>query len=298
MINKDETLNSCIATAAPNEVERGTIIDRRRALAMVGAAGSMAVLGCSSDGTPAATAAGGAAGSGGTGGSSAGGSTGTGGTSGASGSTGDAASSSCHEIPDETPGPYPDTKGMISNSSYFRSDIREDRTGTLLTLVLTIVDAGNVCAPISGANVEIWHCDKDGIYSEYASNTNAGSTTTTYLRGVQTTDTSGQVTFTTIYPGWYSPRATHVHIQVFNGTTLKKTTQIGFPDASNQTVYAQTSLYTKGQNSVTNDNDQVFGNATGNGTDGGGHTYQIADLTGDTTSGYAASIAVAMTGYG
>ncbi len=107
----------------------------------------------------------------------------------------------------------------------------------MLTLTLTIVDAANACAPIAGAHVEIWCCDAGGVYSEYANSTNEGSTSTTYLRGVQTTDSAGQVTFKCIYPGWYSPRATHIHIQVYNGTTLKKTTQIGFPDATNVTVY-------------------------------------------------------------
>ena len=68
------------------------------------------------------------------------------------------------------------------------------------TVTLTVVDAANGCAPIAGAHVEIWHCDADGVYSEYANGMNPGSTSSTYLRGVQTTDASGKVTFTTIYP--------------------------------------------------------------------------------------------------
>jgi protocatechuate 3,4-dioxygenase beta subunit len=38
---------------------------------------------------------------------------------------------------------------------------------------------------------------------------------------VQAADTSGRVTFRTIYPGWYMGRATHIHVQVFvNGAVV------------------------------------------------------------------------------
>jgi protocatechuate 3,4-dioxygenase beta subunit len=187
---------------------------------------------------------------------------------------------------------------MIGSSTYKRSDIREDRTGTALTLTLTIQDAGNGCAPIAGAKVMIWHCDKDGIYSEYNNNTNAGDVNATYLRGWQETDSEGKVQFTTIYPGWYSPRATHIHVEIYSGTTAKKVTQIGFPDEINAAVYAQADIYKKGQNSTTNATDQVWGDKpVQNGTDYGGHDYQIATITGDNASGYTASIAVAFSNY-
>jgi protocatechuate 3,4-dioxygenase beta subunit len=218
---------------------------------------------------------------------------------GSAGSTVDAgpSSSSCDEIPDETAGPYPDTKGMISNQSFYRSDITEDRTGVPLTLTLTLVNVGSSCTPIANANVEIWHCDAAGVYSEYANNMNAGSTSTTYLRGVQTSDADGQVTFQTIYPGWYSGRTTHIHIQVYSGTSLVKTTQIGFPDAVNAAVYGVLPYSSKGLNSISDDEDQVFGNGNGSGDDGGGHDFQIASITGNTTNGYLATIAVGLASY-
>src|SRR5207253_10253037 len=133
------------------------------------------------------------------------------------------------------------------------------------------------------------HCDVDGVYSEYATSMNAGSTATTYLRGVQVSDASGNVMFRTIYPGWYSPRATHIHVRIYQGTALVKTTQFGFPDAINAMVYTPTSLitslYMKGPNPTTNDADRVFGNGPLMGTDGGGHAFQIASVTGSPTSG-------------
>jgi hypothetical protein len=39
-------------------------------------------------------------------------------------------------------------------------------------------------------------------------------TAQTFLRGIQTTNSDGNVTFTTIYPGWYQGRATHIHVEV------------------------------------------------------------------------------------
>jgi protocatechuate 3,4-dioxygenase beta subunit len=204
----------------------------------------------------------------------------------------------CEEIPDETGGPYPDRDGMISDTKYSRSDITEGLTGTPLTLTLQVLDVSNGCAPIVGARVIIWHCDANGVYSEYASSMNSdpaqddiGSTATTYLRGWQETDSKGTVTFTTIYPGWYTPRVTHIHVMVYNPsdlTTPVKTTQFCFPDAANTAVYGQASLYPKGQNSTTNASDQVFGSSD---------EHLVAALTGSTASGYAASLPVGLTDY-
>ena len=156
--------------------------------------------------------------------------------------TSDVASGSCAEIPDETGGPYPDVKDMIASTTYQRADITEGKTGTPLTLTLNVVNVGSGCAPVVGARVIIWQCDADGVYSEYASTQNSdpgqgetGSTTTTYLRGWQVTDSDGNVTFTTIYPGWYVPRVTHIHLMVYHPSDLKtavKTTQFCFPTPS------------------------------------------------------------------
>ena len=55
---------------------------------------------------------------------------------------------------------------------------------------------------------------KDGVYSGYDQ---PGSNTVgqTFCRGVQMTDSTGLARFTTIYPGWYSGRITHVHFRVY-----------------------------------------------------------------------------------
>src|SRR5215471_9843166 len=76
---------------------------------------------------------------------------------------------SCVIIPEETAGPYP--LDLSSTPSFFRKDITEGKTGLPLSLTLTVVNVNNNCAPITNARVDVWHCDKDGVYSGYANQT-------------------------------------------------------------------------------------------------------------------------------
>src|SRR5437764_12846452 len=107
-----------------------------------------------------------------------------------------------------------------------RSDIRTDpsdgsiRPGVPLNLKINIVnESGTTCVPLSGAKVDIWHCDAAGIYSDEAANNSVGKK---FLRGYQITDDNGSVQFTTIYPGWYSGRTVHIHVRIrtYSGSTL------------------------------------------------------------------------------
>lgn len=43
---------------------------------------------------------------------------------------------------------------------------------------------------------------------------------TRFLRGVQFADKGGRVEFATVYPGWYSGRAIHIHMKVHLGAQL------------------------------------------------------------------------------
>src|SRR5207253_5803402 len=104
---------------------------------------------------------------------------------------------------------------------FFRQDVTEGKSGLPLTLRLTIVNVRSGCGAVSNATVEIWQCDATGNYSEY-SQPGFDGTGQTFLRGLQTTDGSGVVSFRTIYPGWYMGRATHIHVEVFvNGAAVK-----------------------------------------------------------------------------
>lgn len=191
-------------------------------------------------------------------------------------------SSTCAVTPSETEGPYPDKTGMINNSAFYRRDVTEGKPGLPLMLVLTVVNANSGCSAVANANVEIWHCDAAGNYSEY-SQPGFDGTGQTFLRGVQTTDSNGQVTFTTIYPGWYMGRATHIHVDVFVNRSLVKTTQVAFPETTTASVYSSGVYASKGQNPTSNTSDNVFSDGT---------QSEMATLTGITSSGYTASLTI------
>ena len=117
---------------------------------------------------------------------------------------------------------------IASASTYLREDITEGKSGVPLQMLLTIVNVNASCAPITDALVYAWHCDKDGVYSGYSQ---PGSNTVgeTFCRGVQMTDSTGLVRFTTIYPGWYSGRITHAHFRVYLGSSTAGDLATGVP---------------------------------------------------------------------
>lgn len=181
-----------------------------------------------------------------------------------SGSGSGSGSGTCIVSPTETEGPFP-TK---TPSSLVRSDIRTDRTGVLMTMNITIRNKNNNCAALAGAIVDVWHCDKDGYYSEYGGTgmQTVDFTAVHFLRGRQVTDANGLVSFTSIFPGWYSGRATHIHVHIYNaaGTSLL-VTQIAFPEGTGSAVAAVNGSggvaygYTKGMTGYTyNAADNVF----------------------------------------
>ena len=223
-------------------------IGRREAMAAIGAAGAAAALGCGdSPASPSSTT-----------------STTTPTTS---------TNTACAVTPTETIGPYP------SLTDLFRSDVREGKQGAQLNLTIKVVNVAGGCSPVAGANVEIWHVDAAGNYSQYGT-----QTAQTYLRGIQTTNASGEVNFVTIYPGWYQGRATHIHVEVTINGRSAKVTQIAFPEEVTAAVY-RTGIYaSSGQNPTTNSRDGVFSDGVAN---------ELITITGgDTTSGYTGTFQV------
>jgi protocatechuate 3,4-dioxygenase beta subunit len=202
-----------------------------------------------------------------------------------SGSSGGTSSAACALAAEETAGPYPDRLGMVNNAAFFRSDITEGRTGTPLALTLTVVNTGANCAPMANVSVEIWQCDASGAYSEY-SQPGYDGTGQTFLRGLQVTDASGRVAFSTIYPGWYQGRATHIHVQVFRGGSLVKTTQIAFPESVSAAVYGTGVYAAKGQNPTSNAADNVFADGT---------STEMANVSGG-AAGYSATLTIGVAG--
>jgi len=193
-------------------------------------------------------------------------------------------SGTCAIAPTETAGPFPTT----TPSSLVRSDIRDDRTGVPLTIAINVQNVNNSCVALAGIIVDIWHCDKDGYYSEYGGSgmQSIDYTSVNFLRGRQTTDANGQVKFSSIFPGWYSGRATHIHVHIYTsaGTSLM-ITQIAFPEGNNSAVATINGSggvaygYTKGLSGYTyNSSDNVFSD------DSSG--IEVATVTGSLSGGY------------
>ena len=255
-----------------------TLVTRRRVLAMVGAgAGAFALAACST--------------------TSSSGSTTTATASTATTATASAAS----EIPQETNGPYPadGTNGVnvLEESGIVRSDITSSLDGgttvegTPLSFTFALTDMANDNRPFEGAAVYLWQCDADGQYSMYSE----GVEDETYLRGIQAAGADGTVTFETIVPGCYSGRWTHMHFEVYpdaasatNADNAIATSQVAFPQDILDAIY-QLDTYPSSAKNLAQlgslDNDNVFGD---------GYDLEMGTFSGDPTSGYVGSLAVAI----
>lgn len=144
-----------------------------------------------------------------------------------------AAPAACLLTPAATEGPF------YLDDALVRADIRDDRPGQPLRLRIRVVDAERGCAPVPGALVSIWHCDAEGSYSGES----PGNREARFLRGVQPAGPDGVATFTTIYPGWYAPRAVHIHFKVLLGQAEALTSQLYFSDALNREVLGSHPAY-------------------------------------------------------
>ncbi|WP_432507132.1 intradiol ring-cleavage dioxygenase [Kineococcus arenarius] len=209
-------------------------------------------------------------------------------------------SSALSEIPDETAGPYPgdgsNGANVLTQSGVVRSDIRSSfgtstttAEGLPMTMTLSIVDMLGGDVPFEGVAVYVWHCDRDGNYSLYSS----GIENENYLRGVQVADANGEVTFTSIFPACYSGRWPHIHFEVYpdvdsitDATNAIATSQVALPEDVCDTVYATTGYEQSVTNlsQVTLASDNVFSDDSA--------ANQLATVTGDVTSGYQVSLTV------
>jgi len=225
-------------------------------------------------------------------------------TAGSSAAAGGSAASTadCTVIPEETAGPFPgdgsNGPDILTQSGVVRADIRSSigastttAQGVPLTIKFALLDLKNNCAPLTGAAVYAWHCDREGRYSMYSQ----GVTNENYLRGVQAADADGVVTFASIFPACYSGRWPHIHFEVY--PSLDKatapahriaTSQIALPEATCKQVYAtagyEQSVTNLSQVSLARDN--VFGNDAG--------IHQIGAITGSVATGLTVELPVAV----
>jgi protocatechuate 3,4-dioxygenase beta subunit len=237
-------------------------LSRRRALGFLGGAGLAALVGCGSDSDQASTP----------------GSTTT--TPGAADTT-TGGSAACAVVPEETAGPFPgdgsNGPNVLTQDGVVRSDITTSfgsmsgtAQGIPLGINLIVQDANDGCAPLAGAAVYVWHCDRDGAYSMYE-----GAADQNYLRGVQETNGSGQVTFTSIFPGCYQ------------GGSPIATSQLAFPQGASREAYLEDGYESSISNfeSLTLEGDMIFED---------GSEQQLAQVEGSPATGYSAFLTLAV----
>jgi protocatechuate 3,4-dioxygenase beta subunit len=166
---------------------------------------------------------------------------------------------------------------------------------------LSSCSVGGAVGPVPNSVVEIWHCDAGGVYSGFAtaatrepppgrppvapnlrggerpgqpvgassdgsySSGNPDATPSddgTYLRGAQAADANGVVRFTTIYPGWYPGRTTHIHCKVHLDRRTVLTTQLYFDDNLTEEIYRAVPPYTEHTvRDTRNDTDSIYADA-------------------------------------
>jgi protocatechuate 3,4-dioxygenase beta subunit len=202
----------------------GRVLSRREALMLMGgagAAGFVALVGCGGSTLTSAADT----------------------TGGANDATGASSNVSCAARPALTEGPY------FVDEKLNRSDIRSDtisgavKAGTPFALAFNVGRIqSNACAVLSGVQVDVWHCDASGVYSD-ATDPGFNTKGQNWLRGYQLTDANGTATFTTIFPGWYAGRATHIHFKIrgknSTGASYDFTSQLFFTEAFLSSAYAQ-----------------------------------------------------------
>ena len=234
-------------------------LTRRRLIEILGGAGVAALSGCGGSSTSASS------------------------TSGSSSGTTSGTTASCVLTPELTVGPY------FVDEKLNRSDLTTNTTdtnvlnATPLTLTMTIIEyASSGCSALVGAQVDIWHADAAGIYSDESVENTTGQT---FLRGYQITDSNGAVTFKTVVPGWYSGRTIHIHVMIrtlsSSGSVLTEfTTQLFFDQTLLNALTTTVSPYrSRGVPDTAYAEDSIYSNATQltltNATSGGGYTASI-----------------------
>jgi protocatechuate 3,4-dioxygenase beta subunit len=191
-----------------------------------------------------------------------------------------AGSASCLLTPTLTEGPY------FVDERLNRADITGGQTGVPLRLNISVYRATtSVCSLLPGVQIDVWHANGLGAYSDIAA---LGTTGQTFLRGYQVTDANGLASFTTLYPGWYMGRATHIHLKarIFNAAgnvTLEATTQLFFDDNVTDIVYASTAPYnTRGARDTRNAQDNIYN----------GNSNLVLALSGSSTTGYVGTMSI------
>lgn len=125
--------------------------------------------------------------------------------------------------PPQSEGPfYP---RILPDDSDADLTVFEGRTapGEVIEMVGRLVDVKG--RALRGGQVEIWHCDLNGVYAGVGEETLPGF----QGYGAVRTDAAGGYRFRTTRPGVYPGRTRHIHVKVLSADGAALTTQMYFP---------------------------------------------------------------------
>ncbi|KAE8147617.1 aromatic compound dioxygenase [Aspergillus avenaceus] len=201
----------------------------------------------------------------------------------------------CVLTPEVTQGPY-----VWPRSQTLRQDMSENQPGIPLWLDVGVLDM-ETCEPLPNALLDFWHCNETGSYSSFTGLspnidfavllkemkmnisdfeigvTDVHTDDTTFLRGMWPTNKEGLMEIKTIFPGFYTGRSIHIHVQVHtdwhirsNGTLIASNTvntgQIYFEEKLSQKIMSVEPYASHTEvKRTTNAEDMVFDQDTKNG---------------------------------
>ncbi|KAL7341107.1 ADP-ribose pyrophosphatase [Rhodotorula toruloides] len=169
---------------------------------------------------------------------------------------------SCILAPEVTEGPYYHTEGHP-----IRQNMAEDQLGLPFYMDVGVIDV-NTCEPLENALVDLWHANTTGHYAGHPEQDPElkweGPATSgprkgllskyprtndheTFLRAAWPTNKNGLAQFSSIFPGYYTGRATHIHVRIhtaweplpngtFTSSRMIHTGQFFVPDSLNMQI--------------------------------------------------------------
>jgi len=203
----------------------------------------------------------------------------------------DAGALSCVVRPAQTEGPY------FVDEKLLRADIRTDPAngavsdGALLRLKIGVRNVnGSKCTAAQGVLVDVWQADAAGTYSDVVDTNGLFNTKgKKYLRGYLVTDANGWAEFVTIYPGWYTGRTVHIHFKIRTNPDgavgTEFTSQLYFDDTLTDQVFAKAPYAAKGARTTRNTQDGIFNQ---------GGSQLLLDVTADGAGGYQATFEIGL----
>ena len=134
-------------------------------------------------------------------------------------------------------------------------DISEGKTGLPMQLCLRFINSS--CTPLADLEIEVWHCDTEGIYSgdtsqssdsssfagSFCTANNSAALQSSWFRGKLTTNSDGRVNFKTCFPSWYNGRTIHIHFAVIKNNQRVFVSQFCFSDNLTEQICTTHKLY-------------------------------------------------------